>query len=219
MILPVADLVVSGWFTDSAGNFYLHNNQNLLALRDLHRILPALIIPALLLTLMIQAFFSRCWLPAPHKLLYILSVYTIGAVAVVHSLKFLVGRARPNEIAEFGGELLFTPAWQIAHICHKNCSFPSGEAASAMAMLAVPLAIGGIYRTPLLLITAVAAFAFSLNRVAMGAHFLSDIVLSWLFVALVMAWLWPVFHSHKAGIDHFVFKAGRRICACFSSLR
>ncbi len=219
MALPATDLVVSGWFTNGEGRFYLHDNHSLLALRDLHRMLPALIIPAVLLALATQAVCNRGWLPSPHKLIYILVVYAIGAAAIVHGFKFLVGRARPNEIMEFGGTMLFTPAWQIAHACRSSCSFPSGEAASAMAMLAIPLALGGIYRVPLLLVTGAAALVFSLNRLIMGAHFLSDIVLSWLFVATVMAWLWPVFQKHGAGIDRRVLKAGQRIRHQFSSLQ
>ncbi len=211
MVMPVIDITVSGWFADRAGQFPLHENWFLLTLRDLHRALPAIIVPALLACLMMQGLFNRHWLPAPHKLLYILSVYAIGAAAIVHGLKYLVGRARPNEIMEFGGTMFFSPAWQIARSCQNSCSFPSGESASAMAMLAIPLVLGGANRRPLLIVTGFAALVFSLNRVVMGAHFLSDVTLSWLFVAITMAWFWPVFQRYGAGIDRFVFKAGQRI--------
>lgn len=213
LIFPVADIIVSGWFADAAGKFQLHENAYLLALRDLHRLLPVVIVPVLLLGVVMQAVTYRNWLPAPHKLLYILSVYAIGAAAVVHSLKYLVGRARPNEITEYGGTMLFSPAWQIAQSCQNSCSFPSGEGASSMAMLAIPLILGGVYRLPFLIITTIAALVFSLNRIIMGAHFLSDVMLSWLFVAIVMAWLWPVFKRNGARIDDAVAKAGRRLRA------
>lgn len=211
MIVPLTDIRVSSWFVDAAGNFPLHENRTLLALRDLHRTLPAIIAPALLLGVMIQAVFTRRWLPAPHKLLYILSVYAVGALLVVHGLKYLVGRARPSEITEFGGSLVFSPAWQVSQACMKNCSFPSGEGASAMAMLAIPLILGGTYRLPLMVLTGIAALIFSLNRIVMGAHFLSDVMLSWLFVAVVMAWLWPVFQRHAVTIDAYVAQSGKRI--------
>ena len=211
MIVPLTDITVSGWFVDATGNFNLHDNQYLLALRDLHRTLPAIIVPALLFALVMQALFNRRYLPAPHKLLYILSVYAIGAAAIVHGLKYLVGRARPNEIMEFGGNLLFSPAWQIANSCQRSCSFPSGESASAMAMLTIPLVLSGFYRLPLLVLTMVATLIFSLNRIVMGAHFLSDVILSWLFVAIVMAWLWPVFQRHAVQIDRSVVRIGKRI--------
>ncbi|MBX8782502.1 phosphatase PAP2 family protein [Ochrobactrum sp. GRS2] len=211
MVIPVIDITVSGWFADRAGQFPLHENRFLLTLRDLHRTLPAIIVPALLACLILQGLFNRRWLPAPHKLLYILSVYAIGAAAIVHGLKYLVGRARPNEIMEFGGSSFFSPAWQIAKSCQSSCSFPSGESASAMAMLAIPLVLGGANRVLLLIITGFAALVFSLNRLVMGAHFLSDITLSWLFVAITMAWLWPVFQRYGDRIDSFIFKIGQRI--------
>lgn len=217
MIVPVTDLIVSSWFVDGAGKFSLHENRYLLALRDLHRTLPAILVPATLIAVIIQALFRQRWLPAPHKLLYIISVYAVGALAVVHLLKYLVGRARPNEIMEFGGTMLFSPAWQIANSCHSSCSFPSGEAASAMAMLSIPLVLGGAYRLPLLAMTAVPALIFSLNRIVMGAHFLSDVMLSWMFVVMTMAWLWPVFERNSTQIDHFVGQIGQSIRKRFQS--
>ncbi|WP_445377745.1 phosphatase PAP2 family protein [Pseudochrobactrum asaccharolyticum] len=217
MIAPAVDITVSGWFADPQGKFPLHGNKYLLTLRDFHRLLPAIIVPMLLIGVVIQALSKQSWLPAPHKLLYIISVYAIGAAAIVHSLKYLVGRARPNEIMEFGGAMTFSPAWQIVSSCQNNCSFPSGEAASAMAMLAIPLVLGGVYRWYLLALTAAAAFIFSLNRVVMGAHFLSDVTLSWLFVALVMAWLWPVFDHNGTRIDLVVNRIGKYVRKQFRS--
>lgn len=211
MIFPMLDIRISGWFVDVTGNFPLHKNRMLLALRDLHRTLPAIIVPALLLGVIIQVFSNRRWLPAPYKLLYILAVYAIGAFFVVHGLKYLVGRARPSEIMEFGGNLLFSPAWQVSNACLKNCSFPSGEAASAMTMLTIPLILGGVYRLPLMVVTGIFGLIISLNRVVMGAHFLSDIMLSWLFVAMVMAWLWPVFQRNATLIDTYATQSGNRI--------
>lgn len=215
MIVPVTDLIVSGWFADDTGKFPLHENWYLLALRDLHRTLPAVIVPALLIAVVIQALYRQYWLPAPHKLLYILSVYAVGALAIVHLLKYVVGRARPNEIMEFGGTMLFSPAWQIANSCQSSCSFPSGEAASAMAMLSIPVILGGVYRLRLLILTTVFALVFSLNRIVMGAHFLSDVLLSWMFVALTMAWLWPVFQRNSAQIDRFAGQIGQAVRKLF----
>lgn len=215
MIVPQTDIRFSGLFADVVGTFPLHENRILLALRDLHRTLPAIIVPALLMGIIIQAVFNRRWLPAPHKLLYILAVYAIGALLVVHSLKYLVGRARPSEILDFGGSLLFSPAWQVSQACMNNCSFPSGEGASAMAMLSIPLILGGIYRLRLMVLAGIVALIFSLNRIVMGAHFLSDVMLSWLFVALTMAWLWPVFQRNSTVIDAYVAQSGNRIHSYF----
>ncbi|MCY1374769.1 hypothetical protein D9M69_621310 [compost metagenome] len=42
---------------------------------------------------------------------------------------------------------------------------------------------------------------FSLNRIAFGAHFLSDVVLAWLLMLWIMLWLWSVFAGNGVRID------------------
>ena len=119
------------------------------------------------------------------RVLYLFIVLALGAGLIVNVLlKDNFGRARPRDIAEFGGTKLFTPAFVVSRECDKNCSFSSGEGAGGFFTLALALALNRRRAT------LAAAFAIgcvvSYWRVASGAHFLSDAVVSF-FVMLIVA--------------------------------
>ena len=64
-------------------------------------------------------------------------VFAIGPGLLVNgALKNWIGRARPKNIAEFGGERLFSPAYVPADQCLQNCAFVSGDVAFIAAFLA-----------------------------------------------------------------------------------
>src|ERR1044072_4516087 len=64
------------------------------------------------------------------RVVYLLLVLIVGAVLIVNViLKDNFGRARPRDIAEFGGAQLYTPPFVASDACRKNCSFSSGEGA------------------------------------------------------------------------------------------
>lgn len=119
------------------------------------------------------------------KLIYLLLVLTLGAGMIVNGVfKEDFGRARPRDIVEFGGSKVFTPAFVISHECDRNCSFSSGDGAGAFFALALALALS---RKRAVLLSAFAYGALvSYSRVASGAHFLSDCVVSF-FVMLIIA--------------------------------
>ncbi|MCG2663967.1 phosphatase PAP2 family protein, partial [Brevundimonas sp.] len=108
-------------------------------------------------------------------------------------LKGLWGRARPVQIDQFGGDAAFTPVWMVSDACQSNCSFVSGEGSSAAWMVGVLLVVTPAKWRPVVLPLAVVyAFALSMNRLAFGGHFLSDILLSWALTALVMTGVYRV---------------------------
>ena len=118
------------------------------------------------------------------KVAYVFLVLIVGCGLIVNvALKDNFGRARPRDIAEFGGTQQFTPAFVMANGCSRNCSFSSGDAAGAFFALAfIPLA-----RRKRL--AAVAGLGFgilvSVSRIASGAHFFSDTVVSFFVVVIV----------------------------------
>lgn len=116
---------------------------------------------------------------------YILLVLILGAgVTVNFVLKDHFGRARPRHVTEFGGKREFTPAFALSNACSTNCSFASGDAAGAFFGFALVFALG---RRRALLWPAVAFGSLvSFARVASGAHFLSDVVVSF-FVMWITA--------------------------------
>jgi lipid A 4'-phosphatase len=119
------------------------------------------------------------------KVVYVFLVLILGAGLIVNVvLKDNFGRARPRDVAEFGGAKLFTPAYVVSHECRKNCSFSSGDAAGAFFAIAV---VRALTRRRLWLLAALGYGAIvSLGRIYSGAHFLSDTVTSF-FVMLLMA--------------------------------
>ena len=75
----------------------------------------------------------------------------------------------------------------------KNCSFVAGEASSAIWLTAIAFVVPRRYRWPVLIVTGLFALALSVNRIAFGGHFLSDVMLSWGLTALVIAIFYRVF--------------------------
>ncbi|MEZ2126915.1 MULTISPECIES: phosphatase PAP2 family protein [unclassified Sinorhizobium] len=201
MAFPRADLTVSSWAASASGAFPLSADSALRMLRDFNRMLPALILPCMAAILVLQTFRPRPWLLRPHKAIFLLTFYMLGPGLLIQVLKLLVGRARPYEIVEFGGQLPFTPTWQVSDACARSCSFASGESASAIALLALALLVPVRWRKIAIAALVPAVVVFSLNRIAFGAHFLSDVVLAWFLMLWVMLWLWQVFHENGERID------------------
>jgi lipid A 4'-phosphatase len=125
----------------------------------------------------------RLWGLDGRKLTYLLLVLALGSGFMVNGmLKEGFGRARPRELAEFGGTADFTPAFLPATACSHNCSFSSGDSAGAFFTLSFAYVFT---RRRALMVAAVAyGLLVSLARIAAGAHFLSDTVVSF-FVMLI----------------------------------
>lgn len=140
------------------------------------------------------------------RVLYLFIVLALGAGVIVNViLKDNFGRARPRDIAEFGGTKKFTPAFVVSQQCDKNCSFSSGEGAGGFFALALALALGR--RRAALAAAFAVGCVVSYWRVASGAHFLSDTLVSF-FVMLIVADV--LYHyvvqkpagERRAGLEH-----------------
>ena len=131
---------------------------------------------------------ERLWV-RPRVIVFIALSLALGPGLIVNTLlKDNVGRARPFMIVEFGGTKIFTPALAPSDQCPKNCSFVSGHAAGTFFLVTFAFLV----RTPRRRRAAMAgALAFGaasgLGRIALGAHFLSDVVFAGLIVYAV-AW-------------------------------
>lgn len=125
---------------------------------------------------------------------YAATLTVLGPGLIVNGgFKEMVGRARPDEITAFGGSASFTGAWDwTATACATNCSFPSGEAAGAAAA-AIVLAVF-VRPLPLRLVFAAYALFTAAWRVALGRHYLSDVLVSLWIVAALALLLAPLLH-------------------------
>lgn len=186
---PGIDHAVSGAFF-RAGTFPLAHVPVLETVRDL--IWDAAIALCLLCAALWAAVGLRArraasdWRPFAFGTL----TFALGPILVVHSMKELWHRARPRDVLEFGGGLDFTLPGRIAGQCASNCSFPSGETAGAAAMGIVLLVLLARRRRVLAAVVGAVAIGGGLLRIAVGAHWLSDVVTAWLLTGLIARLVW-----------------------------
>lgn len=128
----------------------------------------------------------------------IVLTYALGPGLMADTLlKRFWGRARPADVAEFGGAAQFTPPWLPSHQCLSNCSFVSGEVSGATATAVALTVVLGLWRDRLTAVQArvLGILALSLplisalQRISSGRHFLSDTVFAILFTLLVASLL------------------------------
>lgn len=181
---PGIDLRISGVFFDHG--FYMASQ---VWARLLHDGVRAFIVLSMVTVVGIHVFNRlakrKLWDVDGRKVTYLFLVLILGAGLIVNvALKDQFGRARPRDIAEFGGSEQFTPAFVVSDACDHNCSFSSGDSAGAFFALAFVLMAGRRRAVS----TAGVGFGVlvSASRIASGAHFFSDTVVSF-FVMLIIA--------------------------------
>ena len=116
------------------------------------------------------------------NILYLLLILSIGPGLIVNAtLKENWGRARPLQTIEFGGNKTFTPAFVISN--QDGYSFSSGHAAAAFSLVGISLLMRKRKKT-LFTITFIYAIFVSISRIAVGGHFLSDVITSFFIVCI-----------------------------------
>lgn len=226
VLFPRLDLAVTGLFYAEGDGFSAGTARLLRLVRNLGRLAEAALALSVSLPLLVKLLWPESrLLVRPRSTLFVLSSFALGPGLLVNGLlKDQWGRARPRQLAEFGGEAVFTPAWQIADQCLRNCSFVSGEAASAFWLTALVFLAPRRLRPTVALWTLGAAAAVSYTRIAMGGHFLSDVLIAWtltLLVLLVLARL--LLDGLPAGFDaaaeRALGRAGRALRRLAAALR
>jgi lipid A 4'-phosphatase len=191
---PELDLAVSRAFYDPTLGFYLGNNRWLWILRESGR-LSAWFVGALALTSIAGKLMrpDRPSLIAPGLIVFLVASLAIGPGIVVNLiLKNHWGRPRPYAVDVFGGNVPYVEVWKVSSFCERNCSFVSGEASTAIWLMALALIFPARWRVPALIVLGFYALAVSANRIAFGGHFASDVLLAWCVTLLVMVILYRV---------------------------
>ncbi|MBK5945393.1 hypothetical protein CCR83_02750 [Rhodobacter veldkampii DSM 11550] len=185
---PELDLAVSHALTDGAGSFVATHGP----LPVLNAVMKwSMETVALLVVLGTLAGWVGGWLRgAALRCAIFATVNVLIAPALIVNLllKANLGRARPVNITEFGGTANFTPAWQWADQCARNCSFTSGEVSvtATLTLCAVVLAwpwLNGHRRQRAVLAGLALVVIVAAMRVSLGRHFLSDSLFSGLISA------------------------------------
>lgn len=197
---PRLDILVSDQFFRPGQGFWLAASPTFRDLREVFRtsgnlvgVLGGVLLLASLAIGPARRIPARIWG-------YSFATMALGpGIAVNLIFKPVWGRARPANDALFGGTHSFTPIYQLTNQCTWNCSFVSGEAAAATGAAIVL----GVLLWPMLrprghllaaLILALYAVAAAGLRVAMGRHFLSDVI----FGSLVSAYTgWALYHAFR----------------------
>jgi len=188
VLFPTLDVAISSLAYGHEG-FVLPRSGLVLAMSWLVTILSwvAVLGALLLLVATLRAGRPVVWaLDTPRLLLVLLTFLLVPGLLVNTILKHHVGRARPIEIVQFGGDAQFSRAGFPADQCRRNCTFPSGEASAAFALAAVGVATG----SPAVLAGAlVIGTLVSIVRVLTGAHFVSDVASSAVLTLLAIVLL------------------------------
>jgi len=179
---PQLDVAASNLFYRGQGQWLVHRDNSWLIIpyRGLPRLGQGLLVTLLVLWLLgFVKYFS--WLRARQVVIgFLLASALLGPVLLVDAtLKEHSGRTRPVNIAQFGGNRQFTPAFVPADQCEQNCSFVSGHVATASFVMAFGWLGAPAVRRRWLLASLVCGGFFALVRMAPGGHFLSDTIFGW----------------------------------------
>jgi lipid A 4'-phosphatase len=206
VLLPQIDLRASSLFySPSEGIFFLHRAP---PVKFVYHAVPWIGrgVFALLVATLVVMFSTRkrLLLGLDRKAcLYLLLGLLLGPVLLVNTiLKDCWGRARPNQVEEFGGAETFTPAFVIYKPFNVSGSWPSGHAALGFFFVA----FAPLLKKHRAVVTAagVALGALiGLGRMAQGRHFLSDVIFAYFFVSLTARLLYYLLYESRLARSAF----------------
>lgn len=198
-IYPELDLKLAALFYDPATkSFPLKQDAIAVFARDISMwIAWAFALPA------IAAFVVKAVRPdrpmlVPARAATFLLVTIILSAGILTNLTFKSywGRPRPIMVSEFNGPWQFVSYWDPRGECGKNCSFFSGEGATAFWTYAPAALTPPAWRPLAYAAATLFGIATSVLRMAFGGHFFTDVAAAglvsflviWLAYALIYRW-------------------------------
>lgn len=189
---PQIDLAVSRLFYVEGRGFPAGEIEALNTFRAVGQYFPLTLSIVLLFGLILKiAYPSRPCLFSPRFTVYFASLFLLGPALLVNGiLKPLWDRPRPRDVLELGGDQPFVPAWSMGGSFFEDRSFVSGEAAVVVCLIPLAFFVPVIWRRCVLVLLSAFAAATALNRIAFGAHFLSDVLIAAGLMGMVAVGLW-----------------------------
>ncbi|MBR1223406.1 MULTISPECIES: phosphatase PAP2 family protein [unclassified Bradyrhizobium] len=147
---------------------------------------------------------------------FLLSTILLSAVVLTNlTFKSYWGRPRPVVVTQFNGPQEFVPYWDPRGTCGRNCSFFSGEGATAFWAYA-PAALTPPTWRPLAYVAATLfGITTSVLRMAFGGHFFTDVaaagLVSFLVIWLAHGWLyrWPSTRVSDSAVETALARLAR----------
>ena len=204
------DLKLAALFYDaSSHSFPLKSNGIAEVARDAAMwIAWGLALPAIISLVVKLARPDRPLLMSGRAVVFLLFTLVLSAGVLTNlTFKSYWGRPRPITVTQFSGDQTFVPWWDPRGHCARNCSFFSGEGATAFWTYA-PAALAPPAWRPLAYAAATLfGVTTSLLRMAFGGHFFTDVAAAGLVTFLVI-WLahgyiyrWPSTRLSDEGVD------------------
>jgi lipid A 4'-phosphatase len=190
-IFPELDLKLAALFYDAAAkSFPLKLNAVAALARDAAMwVAWAFALPAAAAFVVKLIRPDRPMLISPRAAVFLLVTLLLSAGVLTNlTFKSYWGRPRPVVVTQFNGDEQFVPWWDPRGTCGRNCSFFSGEGATAFWTYA-PAALTPPQWRPLAYAAATLfGIATSGLRMAFGGHFFTDVAAAGLVTFLVI-WL------------------------------
>ena len=216
-IFPELDLKLAALFYDTATrSFPLKSDAVAAFARDgAMWVAWALALPALVAIVVKLLRPDRPMLIPGRAAVFLLVTILLSAGVLTNlTFKSYWGRPRPMMVTEFNGPWQFVPYWDPRGECGRNCSFFSGEGATAFWTYAPAVLTPPAWRPLAYAAATLFGITTSVLRMAFGGHFFTDVaaagLVSFLVIWLAYAWIyrWPPTRLSDAAIDAALARLG-----------
>jgi len=196
---PQIDLAVARLFYVEGHGFPAAGVTAFNTFRAIGQYVPLTLSIVLLFGLVLKLVYpSRPSLFPPRFMLYFASLFLLGPALLVNGIfKPLFDRPRPRGLVEFGGDDVFITAWGFGGQYFDDRSFVSGEAAVVVCLIPLAFFVPLVWRRSVFVLLSLFAALTALNRMAFGAHFLSDVLIAASLMAMLSIALGYVFYGRS----------------------
>ncbi|MBB5274254.1 membrane-associated phospholipid phosphatase [Rhizobium rosettiformans] len=196
---PQIDIAVSRLFYVEGRGFPASKMTALNTFRAFGQYFPLTLTIVLVFGLVLKLIYpSRPSLFPPRFTLYFASLFLLGPALLVNGIfKPIFDRPRPRSTIDFGGDDLFVHAWAFGGDFFDDRSFVSGEAAVVVCLVPLAFFVPVVWRRCVFVLLSLFAALTALNRIAFGAHFLSDVLIAAGLMAMLSIALAYVFYGRK----------------------